>query len=180
YRHMSIPGGIDVPGAELVHRVRDLAPDPDTLVVVNCAGRTRSIIGAQSLLNAGIANRVAALANGTMGWTLAGHELEQDQARVPPPLSETGRAWAQQAAARVAARFGVRTIDHATLARFCAQAEARTLFLCDVRAPDEYAAGHLPARPARRGASWSRRPTPGSARAMPESSWSTMTACAPP
>ena len=53
YRHMSIPGGIDVPGAELVHRVRDLAPDPDTLVVVNCAGRTRSIIGAQSLINAG-------------------------------------------------------------------------------------------------------------------------------
>ena len=67
YRQMSIPGGIDVPGAELVHRVRDLAPDPDTLVVVNCAGRTRSIIGAQSLINAGIPNRVAALANGTMG-----------------------------------------------------------------------------------------------------------------
>ena len=53
--------------------MRDLAPDPDTLVVVNCAGRTRSIIGAQSLINAGVPNRVAALANGTMGWTLAGH-----------------------------------------------------------------------------------------------------------
>ncbi|HZA67281.1 MAG TPA: rhodanese-like domain-containing protein, partial [Geminicoccaceae bacterium] len=76
YRHMSIPGGIDVPGAELVHRIHDLAPDPDTLVVVNCAGRTRSIIGAQSLINAGIANPVMALENGTMGWTLAGCELE--------------------------------------------------------------------------------------------------------
>ncbi|MGH6896037.1 MAG: rhodanese-like domain-containing protein [Geminicoccaceae bacterium] len=144
YRHMSIPGGIDVPGADLVQRIRDLAPDPDTLVVVNCAGRTRSIIGAQSLINAAIANQVAALANGTMGWSLAGYELEHDQARVPPPLSDAARAWAQQAAARVAARFGVRTIDHATLARFREEAEARTLYLCDVRAPEEYAAGHLP------------------------------------
>src|SRR3546814_1799571 len=58
YHKMNIPGGIDVPGAELVYRVRDLAPDPDTLVVVNCAGRTRSIIGCQSLINAGLPNKV--------------------------------------------------------------------------------------------------------------------------
>jgi len=110
---------------------------------VNCAGRTRSIIGAQSLINAGLANPVAALANGTMGWTLAGHRLEHGQARVPPPLSDPARAWAQEAAARVAARFGVRTIDRDELARFRADAEARTLYLCDVRSPEEYAAGHL-------------------------------------
>jgi rhodanese-related sulfurtransferase len=144
YRQMSIPGGIDVPGAELVHRVRDLAPDPKTLVVVNCAGRTRSIIGAQSLINAGIANRVAALENGTMGWTLAGQRLEHGQARVPPPLTESSRAWAQAAAAKVAARFGVRTIGHDALERWRAEAAARTLYLCDVRLPEEYEAGHLP------------------------------------
>ncbi|HKV15582.1 MAG TPA: rhodanese-like domain-containing protein, partial [Reyranella sp.] len=50
FNNMSIPGGIDCPGAELVYRVKDLAPNPNTLVVVNCAGRTRSIIGAQSLI----------------------------------------------------------------------------------------------------------------------------------
>jgi rhodanese-related sulfurtransferase len=144
YRHMSIPGGIDVPGAELVHRIHDLAPEPDTLIVVNCAGRTRSIIGAQSLINAGIANPVVALENGTMGWTLAGRELEHGQARVPPPLSAAGRAWAQGAAARVAARFGVRTIGHDTLARWREEADARTLYLCDVRSPEEYRAGHPP------------------------------------
>jgi rhodanese-related sulfurtransferase len=144
YRHMCIPGGIDVPGAELVHRIRDLAPDPNTLIVVNCAGRTRSIIGAQSLINAGVANPVAALENGTMGWTLTGHELERGQARVPPPLSAAGRAWAKGAAARVGARFGVPTIDHDALARFRAEAEARTLYVCDVRSPEEYEAGHLP------------------------------------
>src|SRR3984893_15514306 len=67
YSRMSIPTGIDVPGAELVLRVRDLAPSADTAVVVNCAGRTRSIIGAQSLINAGVPNKVVALRNGTMG-----------------------------------------------------------------------------------------------------------------
>src|SRR4029077_20732986 len=75
YRVMSIPGALDCPGAELVYRVHQAAPDPKTLVVVNCAGRTRSIIGAQSLINAGIPNRVVALKTGTMGWHLAGLEL---------------------------------------------------------------------------------------------------------
>ena len=61
FNNMSIPGGVDCPGAELVYRVKDFAPDPKTLVVVNCAGRTRSISGAQSLINAGLANKVIAL-----------------------------------------------------------------------------------------------------------------------
>jgi len=65
FRNMSIPGAFDCPGAELVYRVPDRVPSPDTLVVVNCAGRTRSIIGAQSLRNAGLPNRVMALENGT-------------------------------------------------------------------------------------------------------------------
>ncbi len=144
YRAMNIPGGIDVPGAELVHRIHDLAPDPETLVVVNCAGRTRSIIGAQSLINAGVANRVVALENGTMGWTLAGHDLEHGQARMPPPLSAAGRHWAKTAAARVAARFGVPTIEADRLARWRDEAETCTLYVCDVRSPAEYETGHLP------------------------------------
>src|SRR5258705_3236459 len=84
YRRMSIPGAINVPGAELAWRVHDLAPEPDTLVVVNCAGRTRSIIGCQSLRNAGIPNRVVALKDGTMGWDLAGFECEHGAGRVAP------------------------------------------------------------------------------------------------
>jgi len=75
YHRMNIPGSIDSPGAELVYRVHDVAPDPETAVIVNCAGRTRSIIGAQSLINAGIPNPVAALKDGTMGWQLAGFQL---------------------------------------------------------------------------------------------------------
>ncbi len=143
YRKMSIPGGIDCPGAELVYRVHDIAREPDALVVVNCAGRTRSIIGAQSLINAGIRNRVVALKDGTMGWHLAGFELARGQNLLAPQPTLPGLAQAQQAAARVARRFGVRTIDVVTVARFAQEMARRTLYLFDVRSPEEYAAGHL-------------------------------------
>ena len=76
YATMNIPGSVSVPGAELVLRAGHAAPDPETTIVVNCAGRTRSIIGTQSLINAGVANKVVALRNGTIGWTLARQDLE--------------------------------------------------------------------------------------------------------
>ncbi len=144
YRAMNIPGGIDSPGAELVYRVRDLAPDPKTLVVVNCAGRTRSIIGAQSLINAGLPNSVVALRNGTMGWHLAGFELERGAERRYGAVSGDARSWARAAAAQVGARFGVKWIDAADLRAWQAEAEDRTLYVLDVRDPEEYTAGHLP------------------------------------
>ena len=143
YTKMSIPGGIDCPGAELAFRAHDLIPSPDTLVVVNCAGRTRSIIGAQSLINAGIANRVVALKDGTMGWHLAGFELARGQTHCAPPPTSAGLAAARAAAARVAKRFGVRYIDVAKVAQFAREMDRRTLYLFDVRSPEEFAAGHL-------------------------------------
>jgi len=144
YRAMSIPGGVDCPGAELVRSAHDAAPSPATLVVVNCAGRTRSIIGAQSLINAGVPNRVVALRNGTMGWHLAGFALERGASRRPPAVTAQGLAKARAAARAVAQRAGVRFIDHATLARLKAESDRRTLYVFDVRSPEEYAAGHLP------------------------------------
>ncbi|MGE5146531.1 MAG: rhodanese-like domain-containing protein [Candidatus Eiseniibacteriota bacterium] len=144
YHRMNIPGGIDTPGAELVYRVHDLAPSPSRLVVVNCAGRTRSIIGAQSLINAGIPNHVVALKDGTMGWHLAGLPVEKAAARRAPEPSPEGLAKARAAAARVAKRVGVKTIDKKKLAAWRREADLRTLFLLDVRSPEEYAAGHVP------------------------------------
>ncbi|MGH7098916.1 MAG: rhodanese-like domain-containing protein, partial [Stellaceae bacterium] len=53
YHDNSIPGAVSVPGAELVYRFTDMVRSPQTTVIVNCGGRTRSIIGAQSLISAG-------------------------------------------------------------------------------------------------------------------------------
>ena len=104
YRTMSVPGGLSAPGAELVRRVGAAAPAAETLVVVNCAGRTRSIIGAQSLINAGVPNRVVALRNGTIGWTLEGLALEHGQTRRAPVPSPEQEADARRAARAVADR----------------------------------------------------------------------------
>ena len=94
YQEHTIPGSISMPGAELAFRVHELAADPDTAIVVNCAGRTRSIIGCQSLRNAGLANDVYCLRNGTMGWKLAGFGLETQQTRSVDTVSPAGRAGA--------------------------------------------------------------------------------------
>jgi len=142
YRTMSIPRGVSVPGAELVLRAAALAPDPDTTIVVNCAGRTRSLIGAQSLRNAGLPNPVYALRNGTIGWTLAGFELETGQRRRFPDVPAAHLQRAREAARAVAYRAGVRHLRHADLAALKAEA-GRTTYLFDVRAPEEYAARHL-------------------------------------
>jgi rhodanese-related sulfurtransferase len=147
FSRMSIPTALNVPGAELVLRIADLAPSPETTVVVNCAGRTRSIIGAQSLIDAGVPNKVMALKNGTMGWTLAGFTPDRGKdARLPAkPPSDRALAWARSAAERVAQRSGVERIDTETLARWRGAPEQRTVCVFDVRDPREYAAGHLPA-----------------------------------
>jgi len=142
YHRMNIPGGVDAPGAELVHRVHDLAPDPSRTVVVNCAGRTRSIIGAQSLINAGLPNRVYALKDGTMGWELAGLELERGATRRAPDPSPQARQIAEARAQDVARRFGISFIDEAALARWQGEANERSLFVLDVRSPEEFKAGH--------------------------------------
>jgi rhodanese-related sulfurtransferase len=143
FRNMSIPGAYDCPGAELVYRVPDRLASPDTLVVVNCAGRTRSIIGAQSLRNAGLQNPVMALENGTMGWELAGFQPNRGRDDALPPPSPDGLAAARMLAADVAARFRIEGIDDAALARFHAEAATRTLYLFDVRSPEEFLDGHL-------------------------------------
>src|SRR6185437_10070032 len=106
--------------------------------------RTRSIIGTQSLINAGLPNRIFALRNGTIGWTLAGHGVERGKtdrflqrpdATYSVAITEA-KAWAK--------RVGVSVIDRRTLDSFLKQTAERTLYLLDVRTPEEYERGHPP------------------------------------
>jgi rhodanese-related sulfurtransferase len=138
YTTMNIPGSVSVPGAELVLRAGGVAPDPATTIIVNCAGRTRSIIGTQSLINAGVANKVLALRNGTIGWTLAKQRLEHGADR----RGGIGLFEGAQGNARdVAYRAGVRRLSPEDLTALQAERH-RTLYRFDVRSADDYAAGH--------------------------------------
>jgi rhodanese-related sulfurtransferase len=142
YTRVSIPTSINVPGAELVLRAREIVPSPHTTIIVNCAGRTRSIIGAQSLINAGVPNKVVALRNGTMGFSLAGFTCDTGKNRRAPAVSEKNLDWARKAARGVSERCGVERIDRRRLDALRGDAR-RTLYLFDVRDPAEYEAGHV-------------------------------------
>jgi len=139
FRAMSIPGGINVPGGELAYRVPSLLADAETLVVVNCAGRTRSILGAESLRRAGLPNQVVALRNGTMGWNLAGLACLTGQTARYPQGTPADAAQNFARARAFAAAQGVRWCTRADL-----PADGRSTYTLDVRDPAEYAAGHLP------------------------------------
>ncbi len=139
----SIPGATSAPGAELVYRFKDLTPSEDTLVIVNCGGRTRSIIGAQALINAGVPNKVVSLKNGTQDWHLAGYEIVVGATRRPPEISDAAKAAARAYGEKVARLSDVREIGADELAAWKAETD-RTLYLIDVRTPEEYAAGHVP------------------------------------
>ncbi len=140
-----IPGGRSVPGGELALRIIDLLRErPGASVVVNCAGRTRSIIGTATLQRMGIPN-VTGLRNGTSGWVLAGLPLEHgaDRTALPAP-SPGGLAAAEAFALRVAAEDGVRLIHVAELDSLMAERAQRAVYLIDVRAREEFDRGHIP------------------------------------
>src|SRR5712671_7653742 len=126
YARFHVPGAITCPGAELVLRFADLVRDPEATVVVSCAGRTRGIIGAQSLRTAGVPNRVLSLEGGTQGWRLAGFDLEHGATTTLKPASPQALAAARTMAETVAARFGIRHIDRATLEAWHAEPERTT------------------------------------------------------
>ncbi|CAP44490.1 rhodanese-like domain-containing protein [Bordetella petrii] len=146
YRKMNIPGAICCPNGELALRIGELAPDPDTKVVINCAGRTRSIIGAQTLINLGIPNEVYALENGTQGWYLADLPLEHQSSRVyPERIPAQSLSSLRQRSRQLQEKFGVTVVD-AGQVRAWLEDDACNVFLCDVRTEEEHRQGGVPGR----------------------------------
>jgi rhodanese-related sulfurtransferase len=146
FQRFCIPGGRSVPGIELPLRITDITKnlDKDTTIIVNCAGRTRSIIGTRVLQRMGVPN-VYGLKNGTSGWVLAGHQLETgaDRVQLPEPSPEAVAA-AEAYAAKLAAEDGVRYLDIPALQALTERRNRETVYLIDVRTVEEYAAGHIP------------------------------------
>jgi rhodanese-related sulfurtransferase len=144
YQRFNIPGGISCPNGELALRIDAIAPDPKTRIVVNCAGRTRSIIGAQTLIDLGVPNEVVALENGTQGWFLAGFEVERGASKKypEPALGEEKLVERRASAAAHAARCGVRAVTAADVRAWLADPR-RTTYLLDVRTAEEVAARPL-------------------------------------
>lgn len=142
YRKMSIPGSYACPNGELALRAIHMIPDTERPVVVNCAGRTRSIIGAQTLRWLGISNPIYALENGTQGWRLAGLVLEQGQSRLYPeavePTFEQARQAQDQAIEQGAIALSAQDVG------FWLADQDITTYLLDVRTAEEYARGHFP------------------------------------
>ena len=144
HHKMTIPGSTCCPNAELPYRVASMVKNPKTKIIVNCAGRTRSILGAQTLINFGVPNPVYALENGTQGWYLSDLHLEYGSSlQYPEQLDASALPAQQQAAQSLMKRFGVRTVAAGEVADWLKD-DTRTTYLCDVRTPEEFAAGSIP------------------------------------
>ncbi|KJK24949.1 sulfurtransferase [Burkholderiaceae bacterium 16] len=143
HQKMTIPGAHSLPNGELALRLSALLPDARTTVVVHCAGRTRSIIGAQTLRNLGLPNPVLALENGTQGWYLADYALEHGSQRRYPPAPAAGElAEARARSARLLQRDGLPALS-ATQAQQWLDDDRRTTYLLDIRTAEEFAQGSI-------------------------------------
>lgn len=143
HRRMNIPGSVCLPNGELAYRIGEVLPPPDVPIVVHCAGRTRSIIGAQILRDIGVPNPVFALRNGTQGWTLADLALEHGSSRMAQadPSAQARLAMREQARA-LAQTWNVPFVGEETLVDWTAST-GRTTYCLDVRSLPEFAAGHI-------------------------------------
>jgi rhodanese-related sulfurtransferase len=143
FAKMNVPGAACLPNGELAHRFAAAVRDPETPVVVNCAGRTRGIVGAIGLKLIGVKNPIFALTNGTQGWALAGEELQRGSVPAPFPALDGAALAASRARGRkLAEEWNISRIDAATLGAMRADPD-RTTYLFDVRSAEEFRAGHL-------------------------------------
>jgi rhodanese-related sulfurtransferase len=143
HHKMTIPGSVCCPNAELPYRLPSMVKNPRTKIVVNCAGRTRSIVGAQTLINYGVPNPVYALENGTQGWYLADFKLEHGSSRRYPERIDAASLPALQAsAAKLMQRLAIKIVAAEQVNAWLNEAD-RTTYLCDVRTPEEFEGGSI-------------------------------------
>lgn len=138
---VTIPGSVSVPNGELLLRLPDLVNDPATKVVVTCAGRTRSIIGAQTLINAGVGNPVYALRGGTQAWRMAGLPLQSGSTSRFGDVTASGAERATTLAGDLRRKAQVPDIGRSEVEVIAAEGK-RTVYMLDVRTKEEFDAAH--------------------------------------
>ncbi len=143
YGRFCIPGGLNVPGGDVILWAEGLKRQTDTTVIVNCAGRTRSIVATAGLRRLGVTN-VHALRNGTMGWVLAGLELETRPSRPKPAPPLESKERAKELAAQVAREEKIQFISVKDFPTRRADRGSGVLYAIDVRSEEEFKAGHIP------------------------------------
>lgn len=144
YREACIPGSTSGPSFDIARHAGDLRKHNGP-VVVHCAGRTRSLIAAQTLRELGVSQAVA-LRNGTMGWLLAGKEVEHGARRTLGTPSAASLAHAAETTRALADAAGIASVDATTLAAWLE--DTGNLYVFDVRQREDHVAGHVP------GAQW--------------------------
>ncbi|MCC2099309.1 MAG: hypothetical protein KDJ29_20635 [Hyphomicrobiales bacterium] len=142
YQNGCIPGASSCPGAMLAANAAHAADGADA-VVINCAGRTRGLAGAQTLRDFGYSGSVLALRDGAMGWQLSGRAVEKNAGRSALPAVKVAPGSAVlEKAADIRAIAGIKVLDAGGLAHARDDA-SRTAYLFDIREKDEYDAGHI-------------------------------------
>lgn len=138
-----LPGAYSTPGGQLAVTVTDIARERDVPIVTNCAGRTRSLLGAHLLRRMGFL-QVYALKGGTGAWRIAGYgsELQSGPGATVAPVSAAAQAVCGQFAERVAVEDKVAFMTPQELK--ARQEKGKLCYLLDVRQLDEYRAGHVP------------------------------------
>ena len=136
-----IPGAQHCANGDLPAIAEVLASRPDQPVVVHCAGRTRSIIGAQVLIDSAIPNPVYALKNGTLDWQYMGYELEHGAHRPFPQPDPESRTKSRKITASRALEYGIESVDEKAILAY--RQGQGTTYVFDIRSRQEYLCGSL-------------------------------------
>ncbi|MEE8439320.1 MAG: rhodanese-like domain-containing protein, partial [Micropepsaceae bacterium] len=140
YQRGSVPGALNAPGVELLRLMA--GGSLDSHLIVTCAGRTRGLLGTQTLIDAGVTGRITALHKGTMGWELSGRALEKKAGRkLDSHLA--GDIAPADIARSMRLRGEILVLDENALTRWLKDKD-RTTYLFDIRTREEFEAGHFP------------------------------------
>ena len=120
YQDFTLPKSQSLPNSLLLANVQALK-NTGKMSLLHCAGRTRSIIGAFTLMASGFDGKFAVFRGGTQAWELDGYEREYNANRLFATDHEASdavanflRRWQIPATTVMADRLGAFVADHKT------------------------------------------------------------------